>query len=223
MPRDYRPSFKSISRIELDDGGGGGGDNFYDYHHHDHHDHHRQFARNDEFFQSFHNKLKRLTDQTTEMAEHLQNMTDTINTMALSLQYLTNNLGLFMDGSSPSRMNSTTILIDDTSRSLQSIGNSMHTFNDTDVMINRNDSIEKIRQQLNDDDDNHESLFIEPQRSFIISDNEEEEQEQNIMNKSMDRSNYRFFRHKQNNDIYSKTKTTAIKTIIIIIINTSGE
>lgn len=44
MPRDYRPSFKSISRIELDDGGGGG-DNFYDYHHHDHH---RQFARNDE-------------------------------------------------------------------------------------------------------------------------------------------------------------------------------
>ena len=43
MPRDYRPSFKSISRIELDDGGGG--DNFYDYHHHDHH---RQFARNDE-------------------------------------------------------------------------------------------------------------------------------------------------------------------------------
>nr|XP_046909530.1 uncharacterized protein LOC124490988 isoform X2 [Dermatophagoides farinae] len=206
MPRNYRPSFKSISRIELDDGGGGGGgggDNFYDYHHHDHHDHHRQFVRNDEFFQSFHNKLKRLTDQTTEMAEHLQNMTDTINTMALSLQYLTNNLGLFMDGSSPSRMNSTTILIDDTSRTLQSIGNSMHTFNDTDVMINRNDSIEKIRQQLNDDDDNHESLFIEPQRSFIISDNEEEEeQEQNIMNKSMDRT---------------------IKTIIIIIINTSGE
>ena len=144
-----------------------------------------------------------------QMTEQMQNMTDTINSMTLSLQYLTCNFSLFMNGSSPSRLNSTTILIDDdtTSRSFGGgSSNFMHTFNHNgnnnvmNSMINRNESIEQIRQRSPSNDE-HESIHIERQRSFVVSDNDEEDI---FEEKSLDRSNYRFFRNKRNDEMAKK-------------------
>ncbi|XP_027194184.2 uncharacterized protein LOC113788919 isoform X1 [Dermatophagoides pteronyssinus] len=210
MSRRYRTSLTSISRIDKNDGNDDYDDNVDYYRYQDDQHNHQQFSRNDEFLQSFHNQLKRLTDQMAQMTEQMQNMTDTINSMTLSLQYLTCNFSLFMNGSSPSRLNSTTILIDDdtTSRSFGGGGGSnfMHTFshngnnNVMNSMINRNESIEQIRQRSPSNDE-HESIHIERQRSFVVSDNDEEDI---FEEKSLDRSNYRFFRNKQNNEMAKK-------------------